>query len=449
MDDYSLFAGHAVQTRPLLYATFWLNDKLNGQNPLPWHAFNLALHLAAVVLLRIVLARMIPAPAALAAAAIFALHPFAAEPVNYVFARSTLLCTALCLASLNDWTRGHYWRAVPWFAAALLAKEECVAFPALLVLLYFSATREPRQRAPIAVMFALSLAAGLHIIIVGILTPGSGIATQAGISPIAYLLTQGEVILRYLRLLVIPWGFTVDPDIGLASGWIPIAAWAALFGLGVLAAWRFGRAGFWFLAGLVLLLPSSSIFPAADLAADRRMYLPMIAFSASIALLLPKRPLVLIPILAVLTVLSIQRTQVWRTEESLWTDAVEKAPHKIRPRIQLARALPPDRGIELLEQTKPIAPNDPRVASEQGRLYLRAGNPNQALIEFGRALALDPSDAGALNNRGAALLAMGQTKAAIEDFQHALARDPCQLDARHNLLHLGIATTPAPANCAQ
>jgi hypothetical protein len=391
---------------------------------------------------------LIPAPAALAAAAIFALHPFAAEPVNYIFARGTLLCTAFCLASLNDWTRSHYWRAVPWFAAALLAKEECVAFPVLLAMLYFSAKRDLRQRTPIAVMFALSLAAGLHIIIVGILTPGSGIATQSGISPIGYLLTQGEMILRYLRLLVIPWGFTVDPDIRLASGWIPIAAWAAVLGL-VLASWRFGRAGIWFLAGLVLLLPSSSIFPAADLAADRRMYLPMIAFSACAALLLPKRPLVLIPILAILAALSFQRTQIWRTEESLWSDAVEKAPNKIRPRLQLARALPPDRGIQLLEQTKTIAPNDPRVASEQGRLYLRAGNPNQALIEFGRALALDPSSASALNNRGAALLAMGQTQAAVEDFQRALARDPCQVDARHNLLHLGIATAPPPATCAQ
>ena len=450
-DDYSLFTtqGLALHTRPLLYITFWLNHKLSGQNPALWHAFNLLLHLVAAVLLRIVLGRLIPAPAALTAAAIFALHPFAAEPVNYVFARGTLLCTVLCLASLNDWTRGHYWRAVPWFAAALLAKEECAALPVLLIMLYFSATRDARQRAPIAVMFALSLAAGIRTILVGIETPGSGIATQSGIPAIGYLLTQGEVILRYLRLLVIPWGFTVDPDIRLASGWIPIAAWATVLGLAALAAWRFGHAGFWFLAGLVLLLPSSSIFPAADLAADRRMYLPMIAFSACAVLLLPKRPLVLIPILAVLTVLSFQRTKIWRTEESLWSDAVEKAPNKIRPRLQLARALPLDRGIQLLEQTKTIAPDDPRVASEQGRLYLRAGNPNQALVEFGRALALDPSSAGALNNRGAALLAMGQTQAAVEDFQRALARDPCQMDARHNLLHLGIATAPPPATCAQ
>ncbi len=401
-----------------------------------------------MVLLRVVLARLIPAPAAVVAAAIFALHPFASEPVNYVFARGTLLCTLLCLASLNAWIRGHLWRAVLWFAAALLAKEECVAFPALLTMLYFTTKRDPLQRMPIAVMFALSLATGVHTIFVGIKTPGSGIATESGTTPGAYLLTQGEVILRYFRLLVIPWGFTPDPDIHLATGWIPIAAWIVVLGLAVMA-WNFRRAGFWFLAGLVLLLPSSSIFPAADLAADRRMYFPMIAFSACIALLLPKRPMVVVPILAILALLSFQRTLIWRTEETLWTDAVEQAPSKIRPRLQLARALPTDRGIALLEQIKPMAPNDPRIAAEQGRLYLRAGNPQQALIEFGRALALDPGSASALNNRAAALLAMGQTQAAVEDFQRALARDPCQMNARANLQHLGIATAPPPANCPQ
>ena len=46
--------------------------------------------------------------------------------------------------------------------------------------------------------------------------------------------------------------------------------------------------------GLVLLLPSSSILPAADLAADRRMYLPMIGFATAAALLVQRaRPAVL------------------------------------------------------------------------------------------------------------------------------------------------------------
>ncbi len=66
--------------------------------------------------------------------------------------------------------------------------------------------------------------------------------------------------------------------------------WLAVLGLAVLA-WRTvnrSRAGIWFLGGLILLLPSSSIFPANDLAADYRMYLPMIGFAGSIGLLLER-----------------------------------------------------------------------------------------------------------------------------------------------------------------
>ena len=59
------------------------------------------------------------------------------------------------------------------------------------------------------------------------------------------------------------------------------AAWAALVGAHC-GCWRRGgispRGGS---RASILLIPSSSIFPAADLAADRRMYLPMFAFAAA------------------------------------------------------------------------------------------------------------------------------------------------------------------------
>jgi 4-amino-4-deoxy-L-arabinose transferase-like glycosyltransferase len=58
---------------------------------------NLLLHVAAVLLLYDVLRRLLDRPAALAAGALLAVHPFQAEAVNYVWARSTLPMTVLCL----------------------------------------------------------------------------------------------------------------------------------------------------------------------------------------------------------------------------------------------------------------------------------------------------------------------------------------------------------------
>jgi tetratricopeptide (TPR) repeat protein len=148
----------------------------------------------------------------------------------------------------------------------------------------------------------------------------------------------------------------------------------------------------------------------------------------------------------VLAFFSFVRTATWRTEESLWADAVQKSPAKVRPRIQLARAVEPNRALEILEQAQRMAPDDPQIPSEEGRVYLSLGNPGQALVEFGRTLALTPRSADAFNNRGAALLGLNQRDAAMQDFERALALDPCQFNARLNLRHLGVFV-PTPARC--
>lgn len=446
LDDYSLFSQdlwRPLQPRPLTYLTFWINHQVGLQNPIGYHAVNLGLHLVAVILLWHALARLMSTEAAFISAAIFAVHPFVAEPVNYVFDRSAILQTVFCLAALLAWINQRYWMATAWFAAALLSKEECVAFPPLLLLLYWTGPRDRRALRSNAIMLMLALGAGVRILIAGASTRESGIASQASISAVTYLLTQGIVILRYLRLLILPWGFTIDPNIPIVTGPIAWLAWATVVSLAWVATRRFSdrREGFWFLGGLLLLLPSSSIFPAADLAADRRMYLPLIAFSAALGLLLSKiktRPVVWI-VVATFAVLSFVRTTVWHSEESLWSDAVAKAPRKIRPRIQLARSVGGARGLEILEQAKSLAPDDPVILSEEGRIDLDIGKPQQALVAFGRALALDPASAAAHNNRGVALLALGQREAARTDFERALRIDPCQFDARLNLLRLGVA----------
>jgi hypothetical protein len=456
-DDYSIFSNpvlasssgwwevwRPLETRPLTYFTFWLNYQLGGRNPVGYHAVNLALHLVSVLLLWNVLSRMIPRRAALIAAVLFALHPIQTEAVIYVFARGTLLATVLCLLSLRSWIRGRHWRAVAWFAVALLAKEECVAFPVFLLLLHFSISRNTSEFRPIAAMFGLSLIAGLRVLLATATRPGAAAGFQAGVSPMEYLASQGVVIWRYFRLLVFPWGFTVDPDIHITGAWIGALGWLAVCGVGFFASRRFSRArgGFWWMAGLVLLLPSSSIFPAADLAADRRLYLPMCAFAVVPALFLrnAKAKYLLLPAV-LLAALSFSRAQVWLTEKSLWEEAVRLSPEKVRPKIHLARAIEPAKAVALLEEAKRLAPEDPRIPSELGRTYMLMGKPQNAVAEFGR-----PGNAQALNNRGVALLAMGQVDVARQDFQRALEINPCLFDARFNLRRLGVVV-PEESGC--
>ncbi len=442
-DDYAIFGDRFLtspsgwlavwswrQTRPLTYLTFWLNYQLGGANPVGYHALNLVLHVGAVLMAYECLRRLTGERAALVGAALFAVHPFQAEAVDYVWGRAIVLATLLCLVSLGRWLGGHRWEAVAWFLGALLAKEEVAAFPVALLLL------DRKRPGPIAAMLGLALAAGLRVGYATAVTPGAPAGFQAGISPAHYLLAQGPVILRYLRLAVAPYGFTVDADARVPALAWGLAAWALLLALAA-AAWRFrGRDGWgvWALAGLLLLLPSSSIFPAADLSADRRMYLPLVAFAAAAGLLLAR---VKWPagaaVALVMAAVAVTRTQVWMTDRSLWSEAVRRAPEKLRPRIQLARALPPSEALDILGEARRLAPDDPRVATETGRVLLAEGKPAQALAEFGRALALDPEDARNYNNRGVALAAMGQTAAARADFARAVALDPSLDDARENL----------------
>ena len=394
-DDYAIFADPLLrspmgwlevwaprQTRPLAYFTFWLNQQIGGGDPLGYHLFNLALHLGAILLAWKCLRQLIGERAGFIAALIFAIHPLQAEAVNYVWARPILLAALLCFASL---------------------------------------------------------AAGARVVWATAVTPGAPAGFQAGISPGRYLLAQGPVILRYLQLLAVPYGFTVDPDMRVAA-WVAVLAWVILGAALVLLLRRAGSQAWvtWAVAGLLLLIPSSSIFPAADLAVDRRMYLPMFAFAAAAGLLLARvRSWSAMGAIGVVLVgLSMERSYVWMSDARLWSEAAERAPAKMRPTIQLARALPAAKALDLLGKAREQYPYEAAIPAETGRILLAEGQPDAALAEFGRALALNPGDARYVNNRGAALMALGQMEAALADFERALRMDPNLAEAKENLARL-------------
>ena len=455
-DDYNLFVDpvitstrgwyqvwRPIQTRPLSQFTFWLSFALAGATPWAFHVWNLALHATASLLVWRTLRMVVAERAAVTAAVMFAIHPVQAEVVNYVFARSTALSTVLCLVVFWLWLRDRIWPAVALFALALLAKEECVTFPLFLALVDWS--RGKRRWNAVGTMLGLAFLLGLRVLIATKFVPQGGGGFASRITPFEYFTAQGLVIVRYLRLLVVPWGFTVDPEIRIVVPWL---AWTTVVAVAGIAWQRVKSWGVWIFGALILLIPSSSIFPADDLAADRRMYLPMIAVCAAFgvfAVRVNRRALVVVGVL--LVALSSLRTQVWNSERRLWEEAVERSPDKVRPRIQLARSLPEASGVTVLEEASRRFPNEFDIETERGRLLLATARPLDALGAFGKALALRPSSAMALNNRGVALAAMGQIDAARGDFERALKADPCFGEASSNLRKLGISVADGSALC--
>ncbi len=455
-DDYSLFSDPLVndsdgwrglfgleRTRPLTYLTFWLNDRLGGRlggaGPWGYHGVNVLLHAGASAAAWSVTRRLLETPAAWAAAAVFALHPLQTEAVAYVFARSTVLAGLFCLLSWGDWLAQRPWRACAWFLAALLAKEEVVAFPLLLAL-----TAGPPRRVwrPLAVMVATSAAAGLRLLYAAAHTPGSGV----GGDRLAYASAQPGVVLSYLQLFVCPIGQNFDHDVK-----VSLVSALALATLGGLLLWKRRPLAIWVLGCLLLLAPTSSVFPLADRMFEHRMYLPLFCLAVAVGPALARLPrAALAALLIALSVTSFARTRLWASEEALWSDAAAKSPQKVRPKLQLARAIAttdPQRAAGWLEQARRLDPSHPETYTQLGILRLNQNQPQAALGSFEQALRLRPKSAEMLSNRGTALYLLGRSAEAEADFLRALEIDPCHPNARHNLRLLRPDSPPPLEAC--
>jgi tetratricopeptide (TPR) repeat protein len=439
-DDFSLrgelLSFGWTQPRPLFYLTISLEQSLGG-GPMLAHGIGLLFHLINVWLALEVLKRVVVERAALAGTLVFALHPMQTEPVAYVFARPVLMMTLFSLLALLAWLRGRHWIAAAWLVPALLAKEEAVALPVVILLLHLSLSRDRKEWRPLAAMFALAGVFGLRGLYLAASVPGSGAASGAGIGPLDYLRAQGAVLWEYFARVLTLRPLSIDPwvaDPGL---------WGWLGWLGVVVALMLGartRMGIWIAAGVVLLLPTSSVLPLDDLAASRRLYLPLVAFGAATGLALQRLPAQWPILLAlVLSIASWQRVRVWQSPSELWAEALAENPARLRPRIQLARSLPPPEALSILDRAPAVQTDLAALHAERGRVLLELGRPADALAAFGRQLALAPNDPAALYNRGVALQALGQRDAAREDFRRSLESNPAFGPARD-----ALATSDSP-----
>ena len=464
-DDFSLLAEPSVtrddgwrdlvaptRTRPLTYLTFRLSYLGDPVDPEPFHLTNILLFAVTVWIAGSVYLRALPPSAATFALIVFALHPLQTEAVAYVYGRASLLAGLFCLASWRVWLSDRRWWAVALFGCAIAAKEEAAAWP--LFLLAFNAVFRRgelgRSWRPLAAMAGLvALAASQALYATGVQEgAGAGLASNAP-NPYAYLWSQPRTILLYIFLLL-GYGQSFDHDLKLAgaSDLLSWLCWLVLAGI-VVALLRLLRRtphAFWPLGALVLLLPSSSIVPLADLAAERRMFIPMISLAAGLGALLAwairrRQVLGMAVLAAALSLATSLRIAVWRSGEALWRDALEKSPQSVRAKLQLSRALA-EQGVgavaerrRLIEEALALRPGDPDTLTELGIFRLQQGEAAGAVEAFEAALDASPvQDPQMLANLAAALYNAGQRSAAERSLENALNANPCNFDARNNLL---------------
>lgn len=511
-------AQSATAGRPLVNLSFALNYAWAGTSPWVYQAWNLAVLVLCAGLLFGLVRRTLQLPdlpaalrerargIATAVAVLWAVHPLHSETINYVTQRSesmmALAYLATLYAALRAFTgaRPGRWRAASVAAcAAGMACKESMATAPLVVLLYDATfisgglgaalRRRPAYYSALAATWLL-----LGALIVG--GPRSRSAGfSSGVSPWTYLLNQAPMIVRYLRVALVPVGLVLDygepKALTLAAVWPSALVVLALL-LAALAAWmRWPRVAFLGTTFFVLLAPTSSFVPiATEVGAERRMFLPLaallvLACVGAVRLLArapaARQPRVGIAVAsaaaALFVALSAYRNteyanpiSIWQTVIDRWQNgrahynrgiALRAAGRRAEAIAAFERALDdtPDAHYALgferqaderydeaaghyreYIRLKPMDANVIRAYHQLGRAMLAQGKHEDALAAFRDLLARNPGNTDGLAGAADTLVNMKRWPEAIAAYEEYLARVPGDWKARFNL-GLALAET--------
>jgi Flp pilus assembly protein TadD len=282
-----------------------------------------------------------------------------------------------------------------------------------------------------------------------------------------YARTQPAVILHYLRLLFWPRPLVLDynwqpvrsvgealPDAAIVGG---LAA-ASVFLLVKRPQWGF--LGAWF---FLILAPSSSVLPIADLAFLHRMYLPSVAVAAVVVLgahaagravvrrqWLSKTVATAVGVAlasAVAVALATEsraRNADFGSDVSIWTDTVAKVPHNPRAQLNLGVALAAHGNLlpAITHYRKALAlrPEYAEAHRGLGLALVGLGRMEEAEAHFREVIRLKPDSMEAYNNLGNIVAGRGRKKEAVGLYETALRLKPENADTHNNL---GIALVEA------
>jgi tetratricopeptide (TPR) repeat protein len=369
--------------RPLTRLSYFLDHAAWGLSPRAFLATNLALHLAAsLMLLALVRRRLASLAAGVLAGALFAAQPAGDVAVAYVSGRSAVLSAALLLGGLLVWDRAAgrsaraAWGAVALFALATLARETALVFP-LLVLLW-EATRpdggEPLRRrlAPLALPGGVAVAATALLIAVSARYRTLAAVSLAHHDPGGALAENLRALPVALSLWARPGALAIEhPPPPAGAIWIAAGAALALGLIAVAIAARRKTPQLALAAGwiLVVLLPTHTLLARSEAVTQRPLYLAwvgpaLLAGAAVVALAKRVRPALLATAAAGLvlatTLAAHDRARLWTDDAALWRAAVDRSP------------------------------GSPRAWNNLGAAYLAARDYPRARASFRVALELDP-----------------------------------------------------------
>jgi protein O-mannosyl-transferase len=464
------------QYYPLLYTSYWLQQRLLGDSTTDYHLVNLLLHIGCVVLVLKIL-RFLRIPGAELAAIVFALHPVNVETVAWISERKNTLsglfglAATLCYFNFDqdrsrqekDGPQGRGYRsyalAVGLFFLGLLSKTAIVTLPlAWLVLVWWKRGRISLRCdvVPSIPFFFLSAAAGLMTRWVESGNIAYKASTVLAFSPVDRCLIAGRAFWFQLGKVLWPANLMfVYPrwEINSAVWWQYLFPLAVLALLGIL--WSLRRWSRAPLAGvliyIVLLLPTLGLlnqyFFIYSFVSDHWQYLPCLGIitpcASGIVLLAGKLkawqawlvPGATLLIGSVLFLLTSQQSRMYTNIEMLYRTTIARNPACWMAQANLGNILFETNRIpeamDLFNQAMRIKPA--AACYSLGNSFLSTGRTSEAIEQYNHALRIDPGYAEAHNNLGNALLQTGRTSEAIDQYEQAVRINPGNAEAHNNL----------------
>lgn len=455
---------------PLVISSFWLEHRLWGLNPRPYHLVNVALHaLNALLLWRVLMAMHVRG--AWLGAALWALHPVQVETAAWITELKNtqsglfFLITILfflrwldrsCHANLG--THRDYTISLICAFLAMASKSSTVVLPVLLGLCWWWKERTWRWRNAIWLVPFLFLSALSSALSVWTQKLEGGISEQWHRTIPERMIVAGKVVWFYLGKLAWPEPLMFiyprwEVNATSVTQWLPLMALAALLAM---AWWKRDcwRALFMMVACFVAaLLPVLGIidhfFLRYSFVGDHFQYLasmaPLACVAAGVAVASGKREglvrLLLcglgLLVMAALGARSWQYVHVFQSSAALWNDTLAKNPSSwmawnnlglesfSRGEFVLAR--------QRYEKSLALFPGNSEAHNNLGRIAADEGRFDEAIAHCRRAIQLRSDNLDARLTLSRALFEKGDADGAIAEWRRTIELFPAAADARVSL----------------
>lgn len=459
------FTTQAPDYYPLTWSVWWLEWRLWGNHPLGYHAVNVGLHAASVVLMWIILRRL-KIPGAWWAALLFAVHPVNVATVAWISEQKSTLSMLFSLAAAlfyvqfdEDGRALWYGLSLAAFLLALLSKTAVVMLPVVLLgcvwWIHRRLRREDLQRS--VPFFVASLIAGLTTMWFQHNRALAGQPAQPS-NFLFRLVAAGWTPWFYLYKACLPFHLTVvypmwHIDVSRWTSYVPGIALCSCLGLFWWKRETWGRPLLFGLGYFVtMLLPMSGLFYQGfnrfSLVADHWQYYSIVGVIALAVAgveaasnranerLRELMPAAGATVVVLLVLASWGRGMVYASNVTLWQDNVAKNPGPW-PHNLLGCALEQtgrfDDAIREFQEALQIDPDYAEAHGNLGDTLLQTGKLDEAMAQWKRAVDLNPRYPQAHYNLGLGFAKQGRLTEAIEQWEEVLHIEPNYAEAHYNL----------------